>query len=118
MKYKVFDKTTKKDITDQYSWVITPNGELNYLVYGDLIGHPNAMYITAEGIDELNKSLKAVDSTRPRCPKCGSEMRIIKESNWDNLDTYLYPVCDNCKWTTKEVFYNIAQIKEHLKTNF
>lgn len=53
-----------------------------------------------------------------KCPKCGSEIRIIKESNWDNLDTYLYPVCDNCKWTTKEVFYNIAQIKEHLKTNF
>jgi ssDNA-binding Zn-finger/Zn-ribbon topoisomerase 1 len=53
-----------------------------------------------------------------KCPKCDSEIRIIKESNWDNLDTYLYPVCDNCKWTTKEVFYNIAQIKEHLKTNF
>ena len=53
-----------------------------------------------------------------KCPKCGSEMRIIKESNWDNLDTYLYPVCDRCKWTTKKVFYNVAQIKEHLKTNF
>ena len=36
-----------------------------------------------------------------KCPKCDSEIRIIKESNWDNLDTYLYPVCDNCKWTTK-----------------
>lgn len=53
-----------------------------------------------------------------KCPRCNSEIRIIKESNWDNLDTYFYPVCDNCKWTTKEVFYNIAQIKEYLKTNF
>ena len=53
-----------------------------------------------------------------KCPKCGSEIKIIEETNWDNLDTYLYPVCNGCKWTIKEVFYNIAQIKEHLKTNF
>ena len=81
MKYRVFDKTTKKDITDQYSWVITPNGELNYLVYGDLIGNPNAMYITAEGIDELNKSLKAVEAIRPRCRKCVYEMRCTKDKD-------------------------------------
>lgn len=53
-----------------------------------------------------------------KCPKCGSEIRIIEELNWDNLDAYLYPVCDNCKWTTKEAFYNILQIKEYLKMNF
>lgn len=56
-----------------------------------------------------------------KCPKCGYEIRIIKESNWDNLDTYLYPVCDKCKWTTKEVFYNESQIEsyiEAIKTNF
>lgn len=53
-----------------------------------------------------------------RCPKCSSEIKIIKELNWDNLDAYLYPVCINCEWTTKEVFYNIFQIKEYLKTNF
>ena len=53
-----------------------------------------------------------------KCPKCDSEIRVIKELNWDSLDAYLYPVCDNCKWTTKEVFYNIPQIKEYLKTNF
>ena len=81
MKYRVFDKTTKKDITDQYDWVITPDGELNYLVYGDLIGNPNAMYITAEGIDELNKSLKAVDAIRPRCRKCVYEMRCTKDKD-------------------------------------
>lgn len=50
-----------------------------------------------------------------KCPKCGSEIKIIKETNWDNLDTYLYPVCDNCKWTTKKVFYSTTQIVEHIK---
>lgn len=53
-----------------------------------------------------------------RCPKCDSEIKIIREINWDNLDAYLYPVCISCEWTTKEVFYNIFQINEYLKTNF
>ena len=53
-----------------------------------------------------------------KCPRCGSEVKIIRETNWDNLDTYLYPVCSNCKWTTKEVFYNEEQILEHIKMKF
>lgn len=55
------------------------------------------------------------------CPKCGSEIKIIRETDWDNLDTYLYPICDKCKWTTKEIFYNVSQIEsyiEAIKTNF
>ena len=50
------------------------------------------------------------------CPSCSGNIRIIKETNFDNLDTYLYPVCDECKWTTKQVFYNVDQIKEFIKT--
>ena len=52
-----------------------------------------------------------------KCPRCCSELDIIKETNWDNLDTYLYPICNKCKWTTKEVFYNLLQIKEYIKYN-
>lgn len=50
------------------------------------------------------------------CPKCGSEIKIIRETDWDNLDTYLYPICDKCKWTTKEIFYNVSQIEAYIKS--
>lgn len=49
-----------------------------------------------------------------KCPKCNYEVEIVKETNWDNLNTYLYPVCNKCKWTTKEVFYNLEQINWHV----
>lgn len=45
-----------------------------------------------------------------KCPKCGSEIKIVKETNWDNLDTYLYPVCDKCRWTTKGVYTDLDSI--------
>ena len=45
MRYRVFDKTTKEDITDKYDWVITPDGELYFKDYSDLIGDPSAMYV-------------------------------------------------------------------------
>lgn len=45
MKYKVIDKTTNKDITEEYSWVITPDGKLYFVEYGDFIGYSNAIYI-------------------------------------------------------------------------
>lgn len=37
MYFKVFDKDGK-DITNDYSWVITQEGEVLYLYYDDLIG--------------------------------------------------------------------------------
>lgn len=49
------------------------------------------------------------------CPLCGGELQVVRETNWDNLDTYLYPVCKKCGWTTKEVFYNTDSIAEHIK---
>jgi hypothetical protein len=39
MLYKVIDTKTGEDITYDYDWVITPDGELSYLMYGDLIGY-------------------------------------------------------------------------------
>lgn len=37
MYFKVFDKAGK-DITNNYSWVITQEGEVQYRDYGDLTG--------------------------------------------------------------------------------
>ena len=48
MTYKVIDKTTGEDITDKYYWVLSPNGELNYLLYCDLIGDKTAEAIFAD----------------------------------------------------------------------
>ena len=44
-KYRVINSVTNEDITDDYDWVVSPNGELNYLDYGDLIGYPNAKLV-------------------------------------------------------------------------
>ena len=48
MKYRVFDKITGEDITDNKSWVIMPDGRLFYLDYESLTGDPNAIYILEE----------------------------------------------------------------------
>jgi hypothetical protein len=36
--YRVIDTRTGKDITEDYCWVIRPDGSLSYNDYGDLIG--------------------------------------------------------------------------------
>jgi hypothetical protein len=38
MKFKVIDTRNGKDITNDYFWVIRPNGELGYIDYGDFTG--------------------------------------------------------------------------------
>jgi len=45
MQYKVIDIRTGADITKDCCWIIRPDGELYYLVYGDLIGCPTAKAI-------------------------------------------------------------------------
>ena len=40
--YKVIDSRTGEDITDDYYWVIRPDGVLGYLDYCDVIGYPSA----------------------------------------------------------------------------
>jgi len=44
MTYKVYDSRTGKDITNDYIWVILPDGELKYVYYSDLIELPYAYY--------------------------------------------------------------------------
>ena len=43
--YRVIDTATGKDITDDYAWVLRPNGDLYYMFYCDLIGYPNARLV-------------------------------------------------------------------------
>ena len=52
MKYRVYDKVTRQDITDKYYWVLTPDGKLYYMEY-DLIGYPNAMVLSERAANEL-----------------------------------------------------------------
>lgn len=52
MKYKVLDTCTGEDITSKFNWVITPDGELRFNDFGDLIGYPDAMYFTTERVEE------------------------------------------------------------------
>lgn len=43
--FKVIDTRTNKDITNEYAWVLQPNGRLAYNDYGDLIGFAYAKAI-------------------------------------------------------------------------
>lgn len=45
MKYRVFNKITGEDITDNEPWVVTPDGRLFYLDYDSLTGDFDAIYI-------------------------------------------------------------------------
>ena len=36
IRYRVYEKRTLKDITNEYQWVITPDGKLCYVEYDDL----------------------------------------------------------------------------------
>lgn len=42
LQYRVINSKTGKDITDDFDWVVTPDGSLHYLDYEDLIGYPDA----------------------------------------------------------------------------
>ena len=50
-----------------------------------------------------------------KCPKCKNKLEIVRETNWDNLNTYLYPKCDNCGWISMPVFNNKIQIEAYLE---
>lgn len=49
------------------------------------------------------------------CPRCGSPLAIIKYTNWDNLETYMYPLCQTCSFTSRSVFDTREQIANYLK---
>ena len=55
IKYIVFDRQTKEDITDKYPWVITPDGKLYYMDYDSLTGCPDAevYYLLGEKIIDV-----------------------------------------------------------------
>lgn len=49
------------------------------------------------------------------CPKCKNEVKIIRYTNWDSLETYLYPKCENCNWTTYFTFTAEKQLETYFK---
>ena len=46
MCYRVFDNKTSKDITDEFQWVITPDGGLRYIDYGDVIEDKSVHFVS------------------------------------------------------------------------
>lgn len=68
MKFRVFDLDSKKDITDEYVWVMRPDGSVSMLEDCDLIGMtPEPIVITEydDVIIDLYKTLSQVcDSVR------------------------------------------------------
>lgn len=49
------------------------------------------------------------------CPKCKNEVKIIHYTDWDSLETYLYPKCENCNWTTYFTFTTEKQLETYFK---
>lgn len=64
MRYRVINKKTKEDITEQYDWVITPNGKLSYIDGGDLIGHPDAMHLPEKLVGEFYHTVKVLNDLK------------------------------------------------------
>jgi hypothetical protein len=57
MRFKVFDKFTKEDITNRYDWVITPDGKLLVNNWGDLLPYSfmNGVYVFEQDVDAFLK---------------------------------------------------------------
>lgn len=55
LRYRVINSRTGDDITDDFDWVVSPDGSLNYLEYSDLIGNPDAklVLISADFVSEI-----------------------------------------------------------------
>lgn len=50
-----------------------------------------------------------------RCPKCNFKIKIIRETDWDFLETYFYPICEKCKWGTPAIFRNEKQVLDYIE---
>ena len=50
-----------------------------------------------------------------KCPKCSKPIEIVRETDWDNLVTYMWLHCFYCGWHSEQPFTNKAQINNFLK---
>lgn len=68
IRYKVFDKQTKEDITDKYPWVITPDGKLYFSDYDSLTGYPDAevYYMLGEKIMDIWDAEKVFEEMKKK----------------------------------------------------
>lgn len=51
------------------------------------------------------------------CPKCGEEIEIIHDFDYDSLVAVNYPKCVKCSHTTHEVFHTKEAVKVFLREN-
>lgn len=51
MKYRVFNKITKEDITEKYDWVVTPDGTLYINEWGDYVTEQDAVCVLEENVE-------------------------------------------------------------------
>ena len=49
------------------------------------------------------------------CPRCKSELNIVRNTDWDSLVTSYYPLCPECGWTTKEQNDTEEQVVAYLE---
>lgn len=91
MKFKVIDKRTGDDITNDYDWVLLPNGELKYLNYCDLAGLQCAEAVRVQEATWIHAKRTAggIHDTY-RCSNCGFE------TGWTTT------FCSNCSALMKE----------------
>lgn len=80
MKYKIFDLSTNKDITNEEAWVITPDGEIRVNEYGDLIGRYN---IRAVFYNPVGKELFSYEQ-----PSCVITTELILSGIKERLITF------------------------------
>lgn len=77
MRYKVYDTRTGKNVTDDPSWILKPDGSLKQNDYGDEIGVPNcvALFYFSESddayIDEVGGYHDAGCGVGPDGVPCG-----------------------------------------------
>lgn len=113
MKYRVFDTEVFDDITDEYPWVITPDGKLYSCNYDNLRSYP-CLYSSPKAVFYPAEKLK--DEKMKMCPLCGDAWMCTGEYNAStDCTTYGYKVHCRCGYslrnhiwsTTKEEAINI-----------
>lgn len=53
-KYRVYDKQEKRYVTDEWMWVIRPDGTLAYVDHDDVIGYLDAIAEYSTGLPDKN----------------------------------------------------------------
>jgi hypothetical protein len=44
------------------------------------------------------------------CPRCKKQLELVRATDWDNLETYFYPKCNHCNFSTRHTFETEAMV--------